>query len=446
MTTSVCSMKKFLSLATAMILAPVAVADDWPHWMGPKRDNVWYETGILEKFPKDGPKKLWSFPVGGGYAGPAVVGDLVFITDYVRTDGTEDDGNGNFQRGQSTGKERVWCVNRTTGKKVWEYEYPVKYSVSYPAGPRCTPTVDGDNVYTLGAEGMLICFNKADGKKVWEKDLKAEYKTKSPLWGYAGHPLVDGDKLITLAGGEGSHVVALDKKTGKEIWKAETDNDPSGFGYVPPNIIEAGGKRQLIVVGPGAVKALDPETGKLYWKEKYTADNGSVIMTPILTGDYLFFGGYKTKNILIKLDKSKPTAKTEWKDKKGLGIHAVNVQPILVDGILYGHDESGKLFACEFPSMKRLWESTEPIGYAKGSDSSFIVKNGDRFFFFTETGDLVIGKLSKEGYTEIDRAKQLVKPTGKAFGRSVVWCQPAFANKTMYVRNDKELVAIDLTK
>ena len=437
-------MKKFLSLATAMILAPLAVADDWPHWLGPKRDNVWYETGILEKFPKDGPKKLWSFPVGGGYAGPAVVGDLVFITDYVRTDGTEDDGNGNFGRGSSTGKERVWCVNRTTGKKVWEYEYPVKYSVSYPAGPRCTPTVDGDNVYTLGAEGMLICFSKADGKKVWEKDLKAEYETKSALWGYAGHPLIDGKKLITLAGGEGSHMVALDKLTGKEIWKSQSQQEQ---GYVPPTIVEFGGKRQLIAAGPTAIRGLDPETGERLWTTPYSADNGSVIMTPIISGEYMFMGGYKSKNLMLKLDKDKPEVSVVWKDKLKHGIHAVNVQPILHDGTIYGHDESGKLFAFEVPSGKRLWESEDVIGTkSQGSESSFIVKNGDRFFFFTEKGDLVIGKLSKEGYTEIDRAKELVKPTGKAFGRSVVWCQPAFANKTMYVRNDKELVAFDLAK
>jgi outer membrane protein assembly factor BamB len=125
----------------------------------------------------------------------------------------------------------------------------------------------------------------------------------------------------------------------------------------------------------------------------------------------------------------------------------VNVQPFLHDGVLYGHDEGGKMIACEFPSMKRLWDSEEVIGKAsKGSETSFIVKNGDRFFFFTELGDLVIGKLSKEGYTEIDRAKKIIEPSGKAFGRSVVWCQPAFANKTMYVRNDKELASFDLAK
>jgi outer membrane protein assembly factor BamB len=434
-----------LALAATLLAAPLAVAEDWPHWMGPKRDNVWNETGILDKFPKDGPKKLWSTPVKGGYSGPAVVGDKVFVTDYDKKTGETDEGN--FNRKETTGTERVLCVDAKSGKPVWEYKYDVKYAISYPGGPRCTPTVEGEYVYALGAEGHLACLKVTDGSKVWAKELKTEYKTKSPLWGYAAHPFIDGDKLITLVGGEGSHVVAFDKKTGKEIWKSGTDAEPAGFGYSPVTIITAGGKRQLIVVGPSALKGLDPETGKEYWKEKYSATSGSAIMTPVVSGDYLYFGGYSKKNILIKLGKDSPTATTEWKDKKDHGVAAVNVQPFLQDGVVYGFDDSGIMYAVELPSGKRLWETTDLVGGdAKGSETAFIVKNGDRFFFFTEKGDLVIGKLDKTGYTEIDRAKGLVAQTQTAFGRKVIWCQPAFADKKMFVRNDKELVAFDLAK
>jgi len=434
-----------LALAATLVVAPLAVADDWPHWMGPTRDNVWHETGIVDKFPKDGPKKLWSFPVHGGYAGPAVVGGKVFVMDYEKLKGNTDEGN--FERKETTGTERVVCVDEKKGEKVWEYKYEVKYAISYPGGPRCTPTVDGEFVYTLGAEGHLACLKVKDGSKVWAKELKDEYKTKSPLWGYAAHPLVDGDKLYTLAGGEGSHVVALDKKTGKELWKSGTESDPTGFGYTPPSIIKAGGKRQLIVTGPSSVRGLDPETGSEYWKEKYTATSGSAIMTPVLSGDYLYFGGYQKKNILIKLDKDKPTAKTEWKDKKDHGVSAVNVQPFLQDGVVYGFDDSGIMYAVELPSGKRLWESTDVVGGKnQGSETAFIVKNGDRFFFFTEKGDLVIGKLDKTGFTETDRAKGIMEQTQTAFGRKVVWCMPAFADKKMFVRNDKELACFDLAK
>jgi outer membrane protein assembly factor BamB len=421
----------------------VASADDWPHWMGPKRDNVWRETGIVEKFPEGGPKVLWSTPVAGGYAGPAVANGRVFCADYTTKAQL---GESNFERKEGTGVERVFALDEKTGKPLWEHKYPVTYTISYPQGPRCTPTVDGDKVYFLGAEGMLICCEVESGKIVWQKDLKKEYNTKSALWGYAAHPLVDGDKLITLAGGQGSHVVALDKATGKEIWKAESNPVTDGQGYVPPSIIEAAGVRQLLVPSPKAVTAIDPETGKRLWSTPYEASNGSIIMTPIRSGDYLFVAGYSNKNMMLKLASDKPGVEVLWQDKKNWAMSPVNVQPFEMNGVVYGFDQSGAAFAVEIPSGKRLWETTDIIGGDKrGSDTAFIVKNGERFFFYTEKGELVIGELSPEGFKEIDRAK-ILEETGTAFGRKVTWCMPAFANKHMYVRNDKQLICVDLAK
>ena len=196
----------------------IASADDWPQWMGPGRDNVWRESGIIDRFPEGGPKILWRTPVAGGYAGPAVSGGRVFITDYVTSDNVKVD---NFQRSEFTGSERVHCLNEATGKVLWTHEYPVKYSVSYPAGPRCTPCVDEGLVYTLGAEGHLFCFEIATGDVVWSKHLKPEYKTKAALWGYAAHPLIDGDKLIDLLI---EHEIGVRKKI-IEVW----DLDPTPF-------------------------------------------------------------------------------------------------------------------------------------------------------------------------------------------------------------------------
>lgn len=430
-----------LALALALGLAATTRADDWPQWMGPERDNVWRETGIVEKFPAGGPKVLWRTPVAGGYAGPAVAGGKVFVTDF-KTDAKLDEGN--FKRNPSDGVESVMCLDEATGKEVWKHSYPVKYAISYPAGPRCTPTVDGDRVYFLGAEGNFLCMKIGTGKVVWEKKLKEEYKTDSALWGYAAHPLIDGDKIITLVGGEGSHVVAFDKKTGKEIWKSQTQKEQ---GYVPPSIITAGGKRQLIVPGPSAVRSLDPETGKRYWSVPYEATSGSIIMTPVVSGEFLYVGGYQGKTQMLKLAADKPDATVVWENKRGLGISPVNVQPFLEDGVIYGHDESGKFYAVEVPGGKRLWEGGGPLGEnAKTSGTSFITKNGDRFFFFAETGDLVIGRLSKAGYEEIDRAVGLLEKTNTCFGRAVVWSAPAYANKHAYIRNGKEVICVDLAK
>ncbi|MCI0701481.1 MAG: PQQ-binding-like beta-propeller repeat protein, partial [Planctomycetia bacterium] len=336
------------------------------------------------------------------------------------------------------------CLDVKTGKQIWKHDYDCAYQISYPAGPRCTPLVHDGKVYTLGAMGNLCCLETKAGKVVWEKDLVKEYKTKPPLWGFAAHPLIDGQKLITLVGGDKSHVVAFDKDTGKELWKAGTQTET---GYSPVFITEAGGKRQLIVTGTKSVYSLDPETGKQYWTTPYTVDNGCTIMSPVRIGAHLFFGGYQHKNLLLKLTADKPGVEVVWKDKKNHGLSPINVQPMAVDGVMYGYDEDGLMFGVEIPSGKRIWESKGPVGgeEPQGSATAFMVKNGDRFFFFAETGHLVIGKLTPKSYEEIDRAK-VIEQTNSAFGRKVVWCAPAFADKKMFVRNDKEIVCIDLAK
>ncbi len=421
-------------------LAGEARADDWPQWMGPKRDNIWREEGIVDVFPSSGPKLVWKTPVAWGYSGPAVSGGKVFVTDYESDANLKD---GNFSRKAFKGTERILCLNEADGKVRWMHKYPVTYAISYPSGPRCTPIVQDGKVYTLGGEGHLICFDTESGKVIWSKDLKTEYKTKSALWGYASHPLIDGQKLICLVGGEGSHTVAFDKDTGKELWRSQTAPEQ---GYSPPSIIEAAGVRQLIIPRPDAVASLDPETGKLLWSVPYEATNGSIIMTPIRLGDYLFIGGYSNKNLLLKLTTDKPGAEVIWQNKGNHGISPVNVQPFLNDGIIYGFDQKGDLFGVEIPSGKRLFSTPEPISKrASGSDSAFFVKQGERFFFFTEKGDLVIGTLSPKGFKETSRA-HLLEPTNDAFGRAVVWCVPAFANKRIYVRNDKEIFCFDLSK
>ena len=242
-------------LLTLFFFATTARGDDWPHWMGPERNNHWNETGLVERFPEGGPKIDWETEIASGYSGPAVADGRVFITDYVTADNVKVP---NFERKQFSGIERVHCLNEADGKIIWTHEYPVKYTMSYPSGPRCTPTVDGDRVYTLGGEGNLICFDVKSGDVIWSHNLPEEYKTKTALWGYAAHPLIDGDQLITLAGGEGSHVVAFDKATGKEKWKALTASEQ---GYSPPTIIESGGKRQLILLCPDKVASVDPASG-----------------------------------------------------------------------------------------------------------------------------------------------------------------------------------------
>ena len=275
-------------------------------------------------------------------------------------------------------------------------------------GPRCTPNVDGDRVYTLGGEGHLFCFAVGSGEVIWQKDLVTDYKTKTALWGYAGHPLIDGDKLICVVGGDGSHAVAFDKLTGQELWRTLSSPEQ---GYSPPTIIEAGGVRQLILLRPNAVTGVDPETGKEYWSIDYEATNGSIIMSPVQAGEYLYVGGYSNKNLLLKLDAASPAASEVWRDLSKQAVSPVNVQPILDGMTLYGVDQRGTFVAVDLPSGQRLWETPQPLGErSKQTGTVFITRHRDRYWLFTEQGDLVLADLSREGFRELGRA-HLIDPT-----------------------------------
>jgi outer membrane protein assembly factor BamB len=243
-----------LSALTVILVfaAPRALADNWPQWLGPDRDSVWRETGILKTLPKDGPLVKWRVPVAGGYAGPAVADGRVFLFDYDTTGNRNTDNAGG--RTKLTGKERVLCLDAVTGKELWKHEYDCEYHIGYPAGPRCTPTVSGGKVYTLGAMGDLACLDAKTGKVIWSKNLPKEYNATVPLWGYAGHPLVEGDRLFCLAGGKGSIAVALDKNSGKELWRALSARE---IGYSPPTLIQAGGTSQLLIWHAESLNSLD---------------------------------------------------------------------------------------------------------------------------------------------------------------------------------------------
>ncbi|MBC8354722.1 MAG: PQQ-binding-like beta-propeller repeat protein [Planctomycetes bacterium] len=415
-------------------------AEDWPHWMGPHRNNVWAESGILESFPEQGPKVLWRTPIAGGFSGPAVANRRVFITDYVTSDNVK---VANFKRNSFTGVERVLCLDERSGEILWQHEYAVKYSISYPSGPRCTPIVDDDEVYTLGAEGDLICFAATTGEVKWSKNLPDAYNTKTGLWGYAAHPLVDGERLITLAGGDGSHTVALDKMTGKEIWRSGTASEQ---GYAPPTIISYAGVRQLILFSPDHVRGVNPETGAEFWSVPYEASNGSTIMSPVRCGKYLYVAGFSQRSLLLELTSDKPGANEVWRNRRKDALSPVNVQPFFADGVLYGFDQSGDFAALALPSGKRLWTTSQPLA-DRGQDSgtAFLVKHQDRYWMFTEHGELIIAELDKDGFRELDRTK-VIEPSNVAYGRDVVWSMPAFANRHAYIRNDDEIICVDLSK
>jgi len=444
-------MHRIVLTAWMMCCAAGLRADDWPQWLGPRRDSVWRETGIVRSFPADGPPVVWRAEIGSGYSGPAVARGRVYVFDHQFAKAPDKPTNA-FDRGIIPGSERILCLDAASGQVLWQHDYDCPYTVSYPAGPRTTPLVSKGRVYSLGAEGNLFCLEAATGKTVWSKDFKEAYKIKTPMWGFAGNPLLDGQRLICLAGGSNSTVVALDKNTGHEIWRALSAREP---GYCSPMICRAGGVRQLIVWDPESVNSLDPETGKVYWSlnSPEPVRAGMTIPTPRQMDDLLFLTCFFNGSWMLRLDESKPAATTVWRsqrvsEKNTDALHSTLSTPFLEDGYIYGVCSYGQLRCLKAASGERLWETlnaTTPDGKEMRWANAFIVKNQDRFFLFNEKGDLIIARLTPKGYEEISRA-HVLEPDNRDAGRAVVWSHPAFARRHVYARNDHEIICVDLAQ
>lgn len=437
-------------LFLTLVISP-SFALDWPQWLGPNRDGVWKEEGILETLPKEGPKVLWKKPIGPGYTGPAIVGDRVFVMDRVRK---EPDPKAEKKPG-SPGTERVLCLDFKTGDTVWTHEYDCTYvKIDRPMGPRSTPAVDGDRVYTLGTMGDLYCLEVKTGKPIWSKSFKKDYNATPPVWGFSAHLLVEKDLVIALVGGKDKAVVAFDKLTGKEKWTALTTED---VGYSAPVIAEAGGVRQLIVWLSDALAGLNPATGEVYWRHPHP-EQGKVqqkptvtIITPKVDGDRVYVSSAYDGLLAVKLATDKPTAeivlREEVKPKNPNSLRILMTNILARDGYLYciGAD-TGEVICAEAKTGKVAWKSKDLFG-GKNTlfGTAFWVEQGDRVIAFTDTGDLVFLKLSPKQYEEVGRA-HVIDPIGADRGRTVIWSHPAFAQKKMVVRNEKEIICVSLAK
>lgn len=414
---------------TVALLPQEAFADDWPQWGGPQRDLVWRESGIVEKFAtKDMLPRVWTTPIGEGYAGPAVASGKVFITDRVA----------------DKQLERVLCLDAQSGKILWTHSYPCIYTVSYPAGPRATPVVDGERVYTLGAEGDFFCLRVSDGKVLWSKNFPKDYDLQLPTWGAAASPLVDGNQLITLVGGPGSLIISFDKLTGKELWKSL--NDPA-VGYSPPVIFTFGSTRQLIAWHPQALSALDPANGKVLWEIPFAVRAGLTIATPRKVGNQLFVTSFYNGSMLVEVAADGRSAKRMWRGKSDSetqtdGLHSIMSTPWVNRDYLFGICSYGQLRCLETQTGQRVWETDKATGHARWWNA-FIIPHEERFFIHNEQGDLIIANLNSRGYEELSRAK-LIEPTRPVGRRMTIWSHPAFAMKSVFARNDKEIIRVNL--
>lgn len=419
-----------------------AAAEDWPEWRGEGRLGEWRETGILDAFPETGLDVRWRTPVRAGYAGPAVAGGRVFVVDADRS-------------AQSMAVvERALALDEATGEVLWTREWDADYTgliFTWAVGPRATPTVDGDRVYVLGATGVLHCLDVETGAVVWRRDYRADYDAELPAWGMSGAPLVEGELLIALVGGRlGAKVVAFDKRTGEEVWRAlPSDTEP---GYSQPLVIEAGGVRQLVVWHPAGVVSLDPATGAVYWEQPVRADYGMSVATPVRSGARLFVSSFYNGALMLGLDRDRPAASVLWKsasDSELLteALHAVINTPVIEGGHVYGICSYGQLRALDAATGERLWETQAVTRERARWASAFIVRNGDRYFINNDRGELIIARFAPEGYEELDRT-ELIAPTSDPGNRrelgTVNFSHPAYANRHVCARNDEEVLCASL--
>jgi outer membrane protein assembly factor BamB len=418
------------TLVLTVFTAGEVCGDDWPQWGGPRGDCVWREEGIIEQLPPgDTLPRVWSVPVMEGYSGPAVANGRVFLTD----------------RDADNQTERVLCFDAADGTQIWEHSYDARYTISYPAGPRATPVIHDGRVYTIGAVGHMLCMEQSTGKILWQHHFPSDFGTNLPTWGMAASPIVDGDNLITLVGGTDNRLImCFDRRTGEEKWRALSD---PAIGYCPPVIYEFGGRRQLIVWHPSAVSALDPETGTLIWDHPWQIRSGLSIPMPRQLDDRLFLTSFYNGPLMLKV--SADSAQVLWKGSSDSELrtdklHSIMPTPVVTDDHIFGICSYGQLRCLKTDTGDRVWESTAATGSGRWWNA-FLIPHQDRYFIHNEQGDLIIATLDGNGYQEQSRSK-LVEPTRRVQRRMTIWSHPAFAMKSVFARNDKELVRVNLSQ
>ena len=423
---------KIITLLTTLLFINTFVqSQEWPDWRGPNRDGVWNEDGVVGKFQSAQLPHKWSVAVGSGYSGPTVANGKVYVTDLLN---------------ESSQTEGVMCFDAQTGQKIWEHRYECEYSgVGYPAGPRASVVIDENKAYSLGTMGHLFCFNAETGNVIWKKDLNTEYQINMPIWGISSTPLIVDEKLVVhVSGSNNACVVAFNKNSGEEIWRNLDDR----AGYSAPIVIEKNGAKVLVNWTEHSLSGLNPETGEIYWRFPWKTGSGMSIATPVLYNDYIFVSAFYSGSLLVKLGDNYKTAKKVWQregesERKTDALHCVMNTPIIIDNYIYGVDSYGELRCLELLTGDRIWENQTAVKRNRWANIHFI-HNKDKIWMFNEHGELLITKLSPDGFTEISRTK-LIEPTKKQHPRGVTWTHPAFAKKHVYIRNDNKLVCADLS-
>jgi len=400
-------------------------AEDWPQWRGPKRDGVWSESGILETIPAEGLKVLWRVPIGPGWSSPVVVDSRVFITDV--------------ELQKQPAQERMHSFDAASGKSLWTYAYEAEYpdwarNPENSSPPCATPIVEAGKLYMTGGSGQVHCLEAPTGKLLWEKRLDKELEI--PVLSCRPSPLIDNDLLILLVGGKpGACVVALDKNSGNEVWRALDDS----ISNSSPIVVSGDGMRQLIVWTGESVTSLVPATGKVNWREKMVTSSNDSIATPVCEKGLLLISG-----LMLKLGENEPLATAVWPKSRAVGRRVLSntSTPLLHGDHIYSAKSGGELVCLNALTGEEVW-TTDKVTGLKPAASIHLTPNGDAVWLFTDEGNLIRARLTPAGYQELARA-HLLEPTSLFSGKHLAWVPPAYANRHVFARNDKELVCASL--
>jgi outer membrane protein assembly factor BamB len=409
-----------IMLASALIGvftdASAARANDWPQFRGPNRDDVSTETGLLQDWPAGGPKFAWKAEgLGDGYSTVSVANKLVFTIG--------DKGNASF----------VTAVKEADGKAVWSAKLGKPGAPGWGgfAGPRATPTVDGDSLFAVGQWGELLCVESATGKELWRKDFTKDFGGTRPEWGFAESPLVDGDNVMVTPGGAQGAVVALNKKTGALVWQSKDFTDPAQYASLIA--ADIGGARQYIQLTAANVAGIAARDGSLLWKAARCGQT-AVIPTPLYQDGFVYVtSGYGAgcNCFQIASDAGKFAATQSYANKVMVNHHG---GVVLVDGRVYGYSD-GKGWTCQdFKNGQALWQDKEKLG--KGSityaDKRLYLRQEDK------TGTVALIEASPAGYKEHGR----FNPANRSDKQS--WPHPVVANGKLYLRDQNVLSCYDV--
>jgi outer membrane protein assembly factor BamB len=393
--------------------AGLLAAADWPQWRGPNRDDLSTEKGLLKRWPDGGPPLAWKITgLGPGYSGVAVAKGKIFTM------------------GDTGEQSQVMALAEATGQKLWETKAGRPGEYGGFAGPRGTPTVDGNLIYALNQHGDLLCVEAATGKEMWRKNLKADFGGGTPGWGYAESPLVDGDKVVCTPGGGKGAIVALNKKTGELIWQSKEFTD--GAHYSSLIVQEIFGQRQYIQLTAQSVAGVAASTGKLLWRARRKGAV-AVIPTPIYHDQCVYVtSGYGVGCNLFKLSSSADGIQAEQVyANKTMDNHHGGV--ILLDQHLYGFADGKKWTCQDFKSGEAVWSNP---GVGKGA-----IAYADGCFYLRAEGGkgtVALIEATPAGYKEQGRFEQPDRSSKNS------WPHPVIANGKLYLRDQDVLLCYDV--